>query len=472
MNIAVLNAGRGRLTPPQIAEAAARRGRVTPPHRVNRGSVLIIVIWVCLGLVALTVYFASAMSSELRAADNRAAEIAARAAVDGGTRYAGYILSQFATAGKVPNREDYKAQELPVGDATFWFIGRDPDQTPSTEPFFGLIDEASKINVNTAPRSMLEALPGMTPELADAILQWRTRSRSGSGSDNDNLYARLDPPRVNKAGVFETVDELRLVYGATLDILFGEDINRNGALDDNENDNEQSAPLDNGDGLIQPGILEYLTVYTREPNTTARGGRRTNIQTNQARQQFGTGRLRQLLSAQRAQQITAAAGTGEINSILEYMVRGRITPEEFARIRDEITTSNGSTVSGLINVNTASETVLSCIPGIGPEYASAILAYRAAHPDTLVPFTWLPQVMPASNLIRAGRYLTDRSYQFSVDVAAVGNAAGRGYCREKTVFDMRRGTPRIIFHQDLTAYGWALGAEVRETLREGRNNRT
>jgi type II secretory pathway component PulK len=68
----------------------------------TRGSVLIIVIWVCLGLVALTVYFADSMSSELRAADNRAAEIAARAAVAGGTRYAAYILSQYAKNGTVP----------------------------------------------------------------------------------------------------------------------------------------------------------------------------------------------------------------------------------------------------------------------------------------------------------------------------------------------------------------------------------
>ena len=90
----------------------------------------------------------------------------------------------------------------------------------------------------------------------------------------------------------------------------------------------------------------------------------------------------------------------------------------------------------------------------------------------LTSYAWLPQVLPPTNIIRAGRYLTDRSYQFSADVAGVGNAAGRGYCREKTIFDMTRGTPRVIFHQDLTAYGWALGAQVRETIREGRNDRT
>ena len=55
--------------------------RVSPvPSRRRRGSVLIIVIWVCLGLVALTVYFADQMTSEMRAADGQAAEVVARQA--------------------------------------------------------------------------------------------------------------------------------------------------------------------------------------------------------------------------------------------------------------------------------------------------------------------------------------------------------------------------------------------------------
>ena len=44
---------------------------------------------------------------------------------------------------------------------------------------------------------------------------------------------------------------------------------------------------DNADGLIQPGILEYVTVYSRQPNTRANGGRRINITTAQNRQQLG-----------------------------------------------------------------------------------------------------------------------------------------------------------------------------------------
>jgi hypothetical protein len=188
--------------------------------------------------------------------------------------------------------------------------------------------------------------------------------------------------------------------------------------------------------------------------------------------------LRGIVGQQRATEINNEINrslnnnnNARIESVLEYLVRGRVRADEFVRVRNEISTSDSNTVTGLINVNTASETVLSCIPGIGPEYASMLVAYRVAHPDVLTSFAWVKDVLPSGSIYRAGRYLTDKSYQFSVDVAAVGNIAGRGYCRQKTVFDMRRGTPRIIFHQDLTAYGWALGAQVRENIREGRSDR-
>jgi DNA uptake protein ComE-like DNA-binding protein len=429
--------------------------------------VLIIVIWVCLGLVALTVYFSDSMSSEVQAGANRTAEISVRQAVAGGTRYAGFLLGQFAVNGTVPHIEDYKSAELHVGDALFWFLGRDLNQRPTNEPVFGLVDEASKLNLNTATRSMLEALPGMTPELADAIVAWRSRNPTGGG---DSMYGRLEPPRLNKAGPFETVDELRLVYGATLEVIFGEDTNRNGVLDDNENDGEGSAPRDNADGLIQPGILEYVTVYSRQPNTRANGGRRINITTAQTRQQLGQ-LLQQRFGGQRRDQIMNAIGPGELRSVAEFMVASRMTPEEFGQVRNEITASNGNTVQGLVNINTASETVLACIPGIGPENAGALVAYRLAHPEALTSMAWITQILGRNAVTRAGPYITDQSYQFCADVVAVGRS-GRGYCREKTIFDMSSGTPRIIYHQDLTAYGWPLGAQIRQALREARENRT
>jgi DNA uptake protein ComE-like DNA-binding protein len=370
----------------------------------------------------------------------------------------------------VPRREDYKSENLPVGDGAFWFIGRDLDQRATNEPVFGLVDEASKLNLKTASRTMLEALPTMTPELAEAIIQWRTRNAAGSG---DSTYGRLDPPRSIKAGQFESVDELRLVYGATLDILFGEDTNRNGALDDNENDNEQSAPRDNQDGLLQAGILEFVTVYSQAPNTRASGGRRINVTNAQQRPQLNQV-LGQRISPQRAAQIMGRLNQPgvQIRSVAEFMNVAQLTAEEYVAIRTEISHRDGATVTGLVNVNTASETVLACLPGMTPDNAAALVAYRQQHPDLLTNFHWIQQILSRTDIGRVGPYLTDQSYQFSADVAAVG-PGGRGYCREKTIFDMSRGTtPRIIYHQDLTSYGWALGTQARQTFRDAKENRT
>lgn len=438
----------------------------SPGSARRRGSVMIIVLWVCLGLVALAVYFADQMSAELRAADNQVMETEARQAALAGTRYAAFVLSQFGLNGTVPHPDDYRADALAVGEAAFWFLGRDPDQRPGDEPVFRLVDEASKLNLNSAPRSMLELLPGITPELVDAIVAWRSRSQSGGG---DSTYGLLDPPRLNKGAPFETVDELRLVYGASLDVLLGEDVNRNGILDENENDGDQSAPRDNADGLVQPGLLEYVTVYSREPNTRPDGSRRLNVATAQSRQSPAFLQVLGRLGGGRAQEIVRALGSQELRSPAELMVEGRFTAEEWAQIRDEVTTSSGSTVTGRINVNTADEVVLGCIPGIGPENAPALVAYRLANPDAVRgSFAWLAQVLSRGSITRAGPYITDRSYQFTADVVAVARG-GRGYARTRTVFDASRSTPRIVYHQDLAASGWALGPSARQLLRETRN---
>ena len=441
--------------------------------RSRRGAVLIIVMWICLGLVALTLYFANSMSSELRAADNRVTEIEARQAVAGGTRYAAYILANFATNGAVPNAADYKSEALAVGDAQFWLIGRDHSQAPTAEPVFGLVDEASKLNLNTATRAMLLELPNMTPELADAIVSWKraANAQSDSSGSADNVYARLDPPRRNKGAPFESVDELRLVDGATLEILLGEDTNRNGVLDANVDDGEQSAPRDNQDGQLQAGLLEYVTVYSRQPNTRSDGTRRLNVTT--LTNQQATAPLRRLLLARgiEPQRVATIANlfnnpvNPPLDSVAAFMLASRMTAEEFALVHADLTTqATGATQAGLVNVNTASATVLACIPGIGADNAATLVAYRLAHPDVLTSFAWLLQVLRPADIRRAGPYITDQSYQFAADIAAVGRF-GRGYCREKVVFDLSNRTPRIVYHQDLSAYGWALGTRVRQTVR-------
>lgn len=433
-----------------------------------RGSVLVIVLWVCFGVVALVLYFAQSMNSELRVADNRATAIAAQEAADAGARYVLSVLSRYATNGTVPLSTDYEAEALPVGEATFWLIGRDPADEPATYPYFGLIDEASKLNLNTASRSMLESLPTMTTELAGGIIDWRdSNANVTENGAEDETYARSDPPRRTKNALFESVDELRLVNGATLAALLGEDTNRNGILDPNEDDGDASLPIDDRNGVLLRGVLDYVTVYSAQPNTRSDGSRRINLTVATEMGRVGSLLQSKFGSSRGAEIMTAIAGR-PLRSVAEFMSLGRLTAEEFAQIHTDLTASSAATVRGLINVNTASEAVLACIPGIGPTKAASLVALRLSRGDTLTSYAWLTEVLDPVSLAQAGPYITDQSYQFSADIAAVG-PHGHGYARVRYVFDTSQGTPRIVYRQDLTGYGWALGDVERDHPQRGQH---
>jgi hypothetical protein len=116
-----------------------------------------------------------------------------------------------------------------------------------------------------------------------------------------------------------------------------------------------------------------------------------------------------------------------------------------------------------VNVNSASEAVLACIPGIGLDNAPTLVAYRRSNPNRLGTVAWVKDAIEQSVAIQAGRYLTGRTYQFSADIAAVGHH-GRGYRRVKYIFDTSEGPPMIRFRQDLTHLGWALGKQARQSL--------
>ncbi len=458
-----------------------------------RGSVLIIVLWVAFGLVSLALYFAHSMSFELRAADNRLASVQAQLAIEGGARYVSNILATMEAPGIMPDLLSYRAEAVQIGEGQFWLIGRPAGewQADYTRPLFGLIDEGAKLNLNTATVDMLQMLPGMTPELAASIVTWRSAGSSQTGGASDSTYARLDPPYRCKHAPFETVEELRLVYGMTTDLLYGEDINLNGVLDPNEDDGDVLLPTDNRDGRLDPGIFEYVTVYTREPNTG-----RTNVNNPQQlalllEAKLGVQRANEILArlgaapggtqprppAQGAQpgggtQAAPGAqpGTIQVSTVLEFYVMSGMAIEEFEQIANDITASGAQYIEGLVNVNTAPEAVLACIPGIGPQNAPALVAYRQSHPDRLSSVAWVVEVLGAQNALLAAPYITTRSYQFTADIAAVGRF-GRGFQRARFVFDTSDGLPKIVYRRDLTHLGWALGKETWNNLQLAKKTR-
>ena len=455
----------------------------TPDLGYREAAVLIVVLWMCAGLVALVLVFGQIVALEYRSADSTVAGIQAEQAAESAIRYVCYTLENLETSGAMPDVDDgeYKAEAVFLGDALFWLLGRDPNARPGTMPIFSMVDECSKLNLNTATAEMLANLPRMTPEFAAAIVDWRdTDSQVSENGAEAETYTLRKPAYRCKNGPFETVLELKMVYGANDEILFGEDTNLNGVLDPNENDGEASPPSDNQDGELDPGIVEYLTVYSRnsQPAETADGGSLVDV--NSKDQENLRSLLRETLGENRANDILSQLGAGaEFRSILEFYIRSKMTPDEFDKLADSLTISSGDSESESgagsdmeaeivpVNVNTACEEVLTCIPGIGSSYASALVAYRLGHPKNLDSVAWVAQVLDEDAAIQAGPYLTTHTYQFSADVAAVGQN-GRGYRRIYYALDIGDGQAKVVYRRDRTDLGWALGREIRSQLSEWR----
>jgi type II secretory pathway component PulK len=453
----------GDLGNPDLAGSAATRRQ--------QASILVIVLWIVFGLISITIYFADSMTSEFRASDSRVAGIQSELAIEGARRYLTCVLSNLTDPGSLPDPSTYQNAAAPVGDAHFWLIGRSNSPTSisaSTPIAFGLVDEASKINLNYASSNMLIMLPGMTSDLAASILTWRsTNTSSASGGAESDTYMRLNPPYLCKNAPFETVDELRLINNMTMDILYGEDANLNGILDPNENDGDKLPPSDNQDGILNPGIAEYLTVYTREPAANTNGVPRFNVTTAA---NLTRGALTLFLSTNNIAETDIAQITARISaygktpgSTLEFYAASGMSVTDFAKIEPLI---RGATLSGLVNINTASATVLTCIlPNNDIGTANQIITYRqanASNQNNMTSVAWLTQAVDQATAIAMGPHITGRSYQYMADVAAVG-ANGRGYRRTRFIFDLSTGTPIILYRQDLSHLGWALGKQIRET---------
>lgn len=479
------------LCPPQIfgemAPPSYRMGRVR-----ERASVLIIVLWVAFGLVSLAIYFANSSALELRAADNRVAALEAEQAIAGAARYVSNALANVTEPGTPPDPTLFKAEAVLIGSARYWLIGQPPDEEDDLQVTFGLVDESAKLNLNTATLAMLNKLPRMTDALAAAIIDWRDADSDASENGaEDEMYARLNPAYRCKNAPFESIEELRMVYGFTQDILYDEDANMNAVLDDNENDEDASSPNDNHDGVLNRGVLAYLTVHSLTSNLRTNGEPKVNVgtvdqnglRTLMTDAGLGNDRVAQVLARFPADNgqggqngpngpnggNTNATTSVTNNSVLQFYLRSGLSAEEFALIENDLTVSTNSVVEGLVNVNTATATVLACLPGLDAEKAGALVAARVGQ-TAQTSIAWVKDVLglDANATPEFGPFVTGRSHVFSADIAALGHH-GRGYSRVKFIFDTTEGTPKVRRRQDLTHLGWALGLSVRQQIAELQN---
>lgn len=280
------------------------RGRLNPRRGFALVVVIVVVMMLSLSAYTLSHYLAiEAETAQIHIARTQAIELA-----ESGTA----LLSALAEAEGIPiespllsdNPELFEGMVVDEGEtdaaqeqqskqfARFAIYrpeaplqeGISPDPGPSLVPF-GVEREGGRIHLNAwfarnpeALRGALLKLPLATEELVDAVLDWLDADdEPRPGGAEGDVYAALSPPTVCRNGPVACPEELLLVRGMTREIFFGEDANRNGRLDPNEDDGVESPPFDNGDGKLDRGWHPFLTIWSEESNVDGFGRPRISL---------------------------------------------------------------------------------------------------------------------------------------------------------------------------------------------------
>ena len=429
-----------------------------------RGSILILTLGVVVFLTGLLLVFSRQMRVEALASENLLRSVEADAVAHGAAQH---VLNRLVNNQVQATLDtEIQSEATTLGDGQFWIVRPNPDDEHKYA--YGVVDEASKLNINTASNDMLLLLPGMTPELAASIVDWRDADSTvtnGVGAESE-YYMQLPEPYNCKNSPFETLDELLLVKGATRDLLYGVDANRNGVVDASENDS--SSPLSGFNGQMQCGLCKYLTVYSAEPNLSQTGTPRTYVGDKSAKTMAALTTLLKLsLPAARVGAVTAQLrNKPAATNLLDFYFKSGLKIDEFTPIADLITTAKAPIQMGLINVNTAPREVLRCLPGLEDSDIDLIIAGRTANALNLSSVAWLAAFITAPKAAQMGGMITTHSSQFSADIVGVcGN--GRSFKRAKYVFDIRYSPARIVYRKDMTNLGWPLSPAILESLRAG-----
>jgi type II secretory pathway component PulK len=283
------------------------RSRQVHPHHLNnqrsrpRGLVLILVL-IVIAMLSLGAYaFTNLMLAHHEAAVITGRQAQTRSLVDSGVTAVQLFLSQsaddrVAAGGHYDNAQQFRGKVVLENDdykdrGCFSVIAPGIDSDGNVSGIrYGLEDESTRLNLNVllildkqspgAGRTLLMGLPGMTEDVADAILDWldTDEDQRELGAEVE-YYSSLDPPYAPKNGPVDTVEELLLVKGVTPQLLFGADSNRNGQLDQHE------LTQDTGDTVSTDpagfrGWSAFLTIYSVEWNITPDGNPKVYLNTN------------------------------------------------------------------------------------------------------------------------------------------------------------------------------------------------
>ena len=249
----------------------------------HSGSALILVLVVIVMLTLGAYTFSELMITEFQATDTYARQVQSRLWAESGVDYVTLLLTPDGGGFDSYLFDDPAIFHVPMQNGGGFSVVAPYEETtttsldPNSQPTslgvrYGLTDECAKLNVNVLAnynplddvgRNMLLELPNMTEEIADAILDWIDADDEVReyGAEEES-YSVVFP----RNGPIDSLEELMFVLGVDPILMYGEDANRNGILDPNENDGDLSQPFDNADGILDLGWSSYLTTYSVEAN--------------------------------------------------------------------------------------------------------------------------------------------------------------------------------------------------------------
>jgi len=329
-----------------------------------------------------------------------------------------------------------------------------------------VIDESSKLNINTVTKEQLLGLPYMEEYIADAIIDWRDNDDSPSGEGVEaGYYDNLPFPYRIRNGSLKTVRELLLVKDVTEELFYGEDTNLNDELDANERDGDENPPWDDGDDELDRGWISYLTCYSYDKNVDASGSNRVNInEANERQLQNSLG-----IPQSQAQWIVERRGNNGLNSIADLIDNS--TPQQppqssgrgsnqaqpldlqtFYDIADRITVDSGNQIAGRVNINTAPRDVLVALLGgeaADEETADNIVAYRVGLLDGMQSIAELLQagLVDMNTFKEIANSITTRSDVYTIRCVATADRGGNSGMRLQTeaVIDRSSSPCRILY---------------------------
>jgi len=438
--------------------------------RGRKGVALLVVLWITAALTLIMYAFLGEMQVEYSLSgsygDEKKAEQLAWSAVDLACITVDNAVQPWHGPNDLWATNPDRFYEIALGDGAFSVLH--PTYADDGKLQWGLEDEASKVNLNYAPKEILMKLPRMTEEIADSIIDWRDQdSNPGPSGAETGYYQGLSPAYACKNAPFETVEELLFVRGVTPEILYGRDLNLNGRIDPAEKD---------GGSTPDPGLYGLVTVWSSDKNQTLDGQAKINVNgdlnavTDAQLLQYGLtrGDLQVVLACQ----LFYAGPVRSLAHLLTHQDAGRqfsgFPKERFKLVVDKFAMMDGDAVPGLVNINTAPQQVLRCLPGITEEIALKIIGARTVSGADLSNMGWLTDVVAPGELQQFANFITFHSYQYRIHaVGRIGIAYAMTTSAETdpqerpgamrrmiAVYDrLATPRPRLVYWKDATKLG-------------------